>query len=528
MHLRTIIIILALLYCNTGWGTVTIRGKIIGYDGKSIVYYHPTIEGIYTPYWKEIKPFGSGTFKIEFENEGYGNTTISYKNLHYRFFHDGNSQIYFEVKEIQDGKKRRISGDKRFVIADSIKQVNTVKISGNYEAINRFYNKNLRSSYFTTQLVDGNYYSKLIYNSPTPSYALALLDSLKQIEINQINRLPRTIEPENPNIEKREKEIRDFLINEVQAFYGAIFLNGMFLKRKDHVIKTMIDSTAKPNIYNYDWELLIERLNEQAKSNLKPTPNSPDYIDFMESMAYALANYKQYDFPQNPTASLDEMVTNRLFNYDTSLFQDKRARFAYELSGIQLYLNDQLFYSPNLLHAVYDLQTKYPTSSHFEFYKDKIEKLKNSLEASNQDFKNAKIIRNNYDSFEDLVKRFAGKYILIDIWATWCHPCIEEFKHKAVIQPFIDNNKIEMLFISIDKPQWEDRWRQSIKINKLEGNHFRADKEFIEDMWDTIGDFKGAIPRYVLIDKEGKIFRSTAAKPSEGSELSQQIELLIN
>ncbi len=222
------------------------------------------------------------------------------------------------------------------------------------------------------------------------------------------------------------------------------------------------------------------------------------------------------------------MVTNRLFKYDTSLFRDKKARFAYELSGIQLYLNDQLFYSPDLLHAVYDLQTKYPTSTHFDFYKEKIEKLRNSLETSSQDFRNAKIIQANYNSFDNLLKRFEGKNILIDIWATWCHPCIEEFKHKAIIQPFIENDKIEMLFISIDKPQWEDRWRQSIKINELQGNHFRADKKFIEDMWSVIGDFKGAIPRYVLIDKEGKIFKSTAARPSEGNQLIQQIELLIN
>lgn len=46
-------------------------------------------------------------------------------------------------------------------------------------------------------------------------------------------------------------------------------------------------------------------------------------------------------------------------------------------------------------------------------------------------------------------------------------------------------------------------------------------------MWNVIGDFKGAIPRYLLIDKEGKIFKSTAARPSEGNELVQQIESLI-
>lgn len=84
-----------------------------------------------------------------------------------------------------------------------------------------------------------------------------------------------------------------------------------------------------------------------------------------------------------------------------------------------------------------------------------------------------------------------------------------------------------MLYISIDKPQWEDRWKQSIKINQLEGNHFRADTPFIEDMWKAIGDHTGLIPRYVLIGKQGKIFKSTAARPSAGDALTKQLQSLI-
>lgn len=526
--LRIAILTLASINYTTVCARVIIQGKIIGYDGKAVVYFRPTIEGIYTPYWKTIKPSGNGTFKIEFENEGYGNTTISYKNLRYRFFHDSNSQIRFEFKEVQDGKKKRATGNNALLLADSIKQLSTVLIAGDNEAINKFYNKNLRSSYSTTQRVDGSYYSDLIYNAATPSSALVLLDSLKQAEISQISRLPVRIAPEDPGSVKREAEITEFLTNEVDAFYNAVFLNAMFLKRKEHVIKTMTDSASKPNIYSRDWELLIERLGEQAMSSLKAYPNSPDYIDFMESMAYTMANYRQYYFPQNPTTSLDEEVINRLFNYDTTLFRDKRSRFAYELSGMQRFLNDQLYYSPVLLHAVYDLQAKYPESAHLEFYKANVEKLRSGLAVSKRDFDDAKVIRSSYDSFDDLLKCFAGNYLLIDIWATWCHPCIEEFKHKSMLQPFIESDKIQVLYLSIDKPEWEDRWRQSIKINELHGSHFRADKVFIEDMWNVIGDFKGAIPRYVLVDKEGKIFKRTAARPSEGNALVEQIELLIN
>jgi thiol-disulfide isomerase/thioredoxin len=176
---------------------------------------------------------------------------------------------------------------------------------------------------------------------------------------------------------------------------------------------------------------------------------------------------------------------------------------------------------------VYDLQAKHPNSKHFDFYQGKIEKLKNSLELSKQDFTKAKFVKSNYDTFEELLKRFKGKNLLVDIWATWCHPCIEDFRHKSKIQPLMDSYRIELLYISIDKPQWDDRWRQSISINELEGYHFRADSEFIEDMWLQIGDFTGAIPRYVLIDKEGKIFKSTAARPGDGDVLIHQIESLV-
>jgi len=117
--------------------------------------------------------------------------------------------------------------------------------------------------------------------------------------------------------------------------------------------------------------------------------------------------------------------------------------------------------------------------------------------------------------------------VLIDIWATWCHPCIEDFKYKSSIKPYIDSLQLEILYISIDKTEWEDRWRQSIKINQLEGYHFRANNKFIIDMWSTIGDLQGAIPRYVLIDKKGSIFKSTATRPSAGNALSSEIAELV-
>lgn len=515
-------ILLTIIAANA-FGKVVIRGKIRNYDGKSIVYYHPTIEGIYTPYWKEIKPTTTGVFIIEFENTGLGTTTVGHKGILYRFLIDSDTKIYFEFDQRIIDYSQIKPGIDRFVFADSLKRAATIQISGDFDKINQFYNQNLRTSYATTRSVSGNYYSKLLYEANTPGQVLHMVDSISTLEIRQINSLSWQLDAEDPTLQKKQEEIRLFLTNEVYAFYGAIFLNAMFLKRKEQISS---DSSRNSNVYNRDWELLIEKLADDMKLKMEPMPNSPDYNDLVESMAYTITAYKQYYFPQNPNP-LDEMLSDRLFKYDTLLISDKKTRFAYELSGLQRFLNDQLFYSPALLHAVYDLQKKYPNSANMAFYKPQIEKLRANLETAQQEFKGGKIINSNYNSLNDLLKRFEGKNVLIDIWATWCHPCVEDFKYKSSIQPYRESSQLEILYISIDKPEWDDRWRQGIKINQLEGYHFRANNKFIIDMWSTIGDWQGAIPRYVLIDKKGNIFKSTAARPSMGNELSSQITELI-
>jgi thiol-disulfide isomerase/thioredoxin len=505
------------------FGKVVIRGKIIGYDGTSVVYYHPTLEGVFSPYWKEVQPSITGTFKIEYENEGYGNATITYKRMQYRFFHDGDSQIYVELRDLAPGSD--VKSLMRLAMADSAKKAQTITISGDYEAINRYYNRNLRTSYYTTRSVGGNYYSQLIYKASTPQRAMYLLDSLTEYEVRQIDKLPLTLSKEYRQPGGNDKHIREYLINEVHSFYSAVLLNALFRKRYDQAMALLKDSTTRVSVYNREWELLVEEVYKHRGLTLPPIPSSPDYQDFIQALTYGMSSYRQYSFPQSPTVTPDRMMQERLFGYDTLLIADKKMRLAYELLGLQLYLNDQLFYSPALLHAVYQLQQKYPDSQHLHFYNPLIEKLKASLDAAKNEFREAEFIVGRYDSFNALISRFRGNNLLIDIWATWCHPCIQDFKDKDVLQPLTDSGRLKVLYISIDKREWEDRWNQSVRINKLAGSHYRATSRFIADMWEAIGGLQGAIPRYVLINREGNLFMSTAAKP--GAELVAQVEKLI-
>jgi thiol-disulfide isomerase/thioredoxin len=507
---------------------VSIRGKILNYDGKSMISYRPTLDGVHAMYWIEVKPAPNGTFKIEYDCEGYGVTRVDFRSITFRFFHDNNARIYFEIDQSKINRHKHQGWHKHFYLLDSIKQVSTVSISGDYQEINRFYNSNIRTAYHLPNQVDGNYYSHMIRNAETPKRAMQILDSLTQREVKQIDQIGMSLVLEQKPKAKPEinDEIKKFLISEVQSFYGSIFLNGMFLKRKDQVIALSRDSTIELSIYNRSWELLIEQYEQDVRKNIVPAPNSNDYNAMMESLVTTLSGYREYDFPQNKY-TLDEVVKKLLLEFDTTLFYDKKAAFAYIVDGLHILLNNQLYYSPELLTIFYDIQSRYPNSKHLAHFTPQVEKLKAYIQTSSEEFDKGIIVKGNYNSFSSLLKQFEGKNILVDVWATWCHPCIYDFQHNEVYKPLIDDENLVKLYISIDKPEWDDRWRQGIKYNKLEGYHYRGNHKFIVDMWEVLGQPVGAIPRYALVDKAGNVVVKNAFRPAEDGKLLGLINELL-
>ncbi|HMP99432.1 MAG TPA: hypothetical protein PKC24_06590 [Cyclobacteriaceae bacterium] len=527
--MRYFILVLIVLSTALAEAKVVIRGKILNYDGKSTVSYRPTIDGVNAMYWIDVKPAPNGTFRVEYDCEGYGITRISFRSMTYRFFHDSNAKIYFEIDQSKINQHKHQGWEKYYYLLDSIKQGSIVSIDGDYKEINQFYNRNIRTSYHIPNQVDGNYYSHMIRNAETPDKAMRILDSLTQREVNQINQIGMNLVLEQKPKVKPEinDEIKDFLITEVQSFYGSIFLNGMFLKRKDHVMVLYKDSTAQVNIYSREWEMLIEEYEQYVRKNIRPAPNSNDYNNMMESLVSTLSGYREYHVPQNKY-TLDEGIRHRLLQIDTTLFYDEKAAFAFILDGLYIFLNNQLFYSPELLSVFYDIQSRYPNSRHLEHFAPQVDKLKNYISASAKEFEGGLIVNGNYNSLAALLKQFEGKNILLDVWATWCHPCIQDFKYNEVYKPLIDDENLVKLYISIDKPEWDERWRQAIKYNQLEGYHYRGNHKFIVNMWEVLGQPVGAIPRYALFDRKGNVVVQNGFRPADDGRLLGLIQELLD
>ncbi|MEE9350488.1 MAG: TlpA disulfide reductase family protein [Flavobacteriaceae bacterium] len=121
----------------------------------------------------------------------------------------------------------------------------------------------------------------------------------------------------------------------------------------------------------------------------------------------------------------------------------------------------------------------------------------------------------NYKGGKTSLKSLKGKYVYVDVWATWCGPCKAEIPHLQKLEKEFHNKNIEFVSISVDKKDKHDAWRQMIKDKEMSGIQLFADNDWKSDFVKAYGI--NGIPRFILIDPKGNVVNSDASRPSEPS-----------
>lgn len=104
---------------------------------------------------------------------------------------------------------------------------------------------------------------------------------------------------------------------------------------------------------------------------------------------------------------------------------------------------------------------------------------------------------------------FNGKYVYIDVWATWCGPCKAETPHLIALKEKFKGKNVEFIQISVDEQKSD--WENYVSKEGLDGIQLFAAG------WDNpLCDFFkiNGIPRFILIDKDGNIVNPNADRPS--------------
>jgi len=123
-----------------------------------------------------------------------------------------------------------------------------------------------------------------------------------------------------------------------------------------------------------------------------------------------------------------------------------------------------------------------------------------------------------------------GKPIFLDLWATWCAPCIESFRYNKELDSFLVSNNVERLYISLDFKASDLKWRSAIEQYALGGFHIIAGEKLADELKTICGIKKEdgfRIPRYMLISKDKKIVLTDAISPANTRLLMEQIKKLL-
>ena len=119
------------------------------------------------------------------------------------------------------------------------------------------------------------------------------------------------------------------------------------------------------------------------------------------------------------------------------------------------------------------------------------------------------------------LRELKGKVVFVDIWASWCGPCKKEFPFlKELEEEYHDNKELVFVGISIDRLEDKQKWLQAIRKEKLAG------VQLLDDAGQSFAHKYGvsSIPRFMLIDKEGKWIEVRCPRPSAKEELKRYLD----
>jgi thiol-disulfide isomerase/thioredoxin len=466
---------------------VVIHGKIIGFVPERLEYVIP-INGYPFPGFRDpVKWDSTGSFEIQLQLEqpafiliyasGFTSVIIAEPGESY--------QVAFEQKA---GKM-------------------SVIISGPNEAGQNLYNK-LPSPYLV-QMEFSKYSADTLFRD--------FSETVKLQKAGQVNLFKQLL---------NEGKISESFFQQVMIDRNCYYST---LLSTFPLIKLYRGNTEKPGDFPSElknqWDQLFAENPPTNPSNLL-SPRWYEYAKYF--LEYHLFLDDSFDFNKLNKIWKDKLINTYKIELAEQWLTGKMLE-TYEASFIYEGCLQKDF-EKEWLDIYSRFKTKYPQSISIPYLETLVSPIADYHKANKSGFsKNMRFIDNpdKITTLSECLEKLRGKKIYIDVWATWCGPCKDEFKYKDSLNSLLRSKGFEILYISIDKAEKDNQWKEMIKYYNLEGYHIRTNKEFSADMY-RLFDKNGSIsiPWYLLIDERGKIIDKDASRPSEIEQLKKDLEKL--
>lgn len=119
----------------------------------------------------------------------------------------------------------------------------------------------------------------------------------------------------------------------------------------------------------------------------------------------------------------------------------------------------------------------------------------------------------NHKGGKTSLESLKGKYVYVDVWATWCGPCRKEIPSLKKVEEQYHGKKIEFVSISIDALKDHEKWNKFVTEKQLGGIQLFADNDWNSQF---VKEYAiDGIPRFILIGPNGDIINADAPRPSD-------------
>lgn len=475
--MKYIFLFILVSYASLSGFTQEISGTISNMQNRQLVFV--TNDTYLKARYDTVYPDEQGNFKIALNLSQPGYAVLW--------------NINFEGRDLYviPGHKLRIEADG----TDNTSFLSTRKYSGDDADINNFIAKTTHPDVYKSypMSIDMYKYDQERFVSYIKSF-YAHRDSIKNAWRSGLSKT-------------RLSAIRDFLltdsINSAYDMTGYWFSYSGFLKKENReefynqIIKPYADQNEDPRFltspdYRWFWNRYV-----RYKSVYPPT--GPGWINYWIHLPEVLENNLHGKIKQVVSGSLEESLVSQFLTIADSLVPYLNKTSEYLLKNIA---------DPAVVSEFQDLMDKAVV------YRKLVRRGQPA-----PDFALMDSLGNTYTLAD-----FKGKVIYLDVWASWCGPCIAQFPAaKKLYEKYKAEDDLVFLTISVDNKRAD--WDKGLKLHQPGGLQLWAEGGYANSFTKSYG--ANGIPHYVVIDKEGKIVNFKSPRPEDEPAISNLLNETI-
>ena len=125
---------------------------------------------------------------------------------------------------------------------------------------------------------------------------------------------------------------------------------------------------------------------------------------------------------------------------------------------------------------------------------------------------------------DDIFQKNKGKVIYVDIWATWCGPCLSQMPISKLMEHEFKDEDVVFVYICLESE--ENQWKILLAQFQLDGQHYLLSNKQSYDIRNLLSIT--GVPFYLLIDKNGVIREKGSHLRPSSMDVRDKIRELLN